>query len=162
MANYNRTKLRSIDNTIANQYLVEGVNSGSTAMLAITFSFRGRNRLSPIGDLENNHQIYIDTTDPGVGYSVDGGQTPQLIYPYANTYIALNSTIAVEVLLNASEIKIYCRETRKFATNITVNSSTEIGFDAPAYSGAPGAVTLVLCTPYGWANFPFEYQNGAP
>ena len=162
MANYNRTRLRSIDNTFANQYLVEGGAPGSTGILAITFSFRGRNRLSPIGDLENNHQIYIDTADPGVGYSIDGGQTPQLIYPYSNTYIALNSTIANEVLLDANDIKIYCRQTRKFATNITVNSSTEIGFDAPSYGGAPGAVTLVLSTPYGWTDFAFEYQNGAP
>ena len=162
MANYNRIKLRSIANTFVNQYLVEGGAPGSTGFLSITFSFRGRNRLSPIGDLENNHQIYIDTTDPGVGYSIDGGETPQLLYPYANTYVALNSTIANEVLLDASEIKIYCRQTRKFATNITVNSSTEIGFDAPSYAGAPGAVTLVLCTPYGWTDFAFEYQNGAP
>lgn len=162
MANYNRTKLRSINSNVANSYPNPGTVDASTGAYAITFFFRGRNCLSPIGDLENNHQIYVDTVDPGIGWSIDGGQTPQIIYPLSNVYTALNSTVSNEVLLNANDIKIYCRQTRKFATNITVNSTTEIGFNAPTYVGAPEIVTLVLCTPCGWTDFAFEYQNGAP
>ena len=153
MANYNRTRLRPIDNTIANLYLSNGTLE-STGSLAISFSFRGRNCLSPIGDLENNNLVAIDTIDPGVGFT--GGATLQNIYPVKDL-INLDGS-----MLLPSLIKIFIGLPKKYAT-----SSTNSGFGDPITFNSPTSLTagstyIVMCTPFGYQNYNFTYTDDAP
>ena len=154
MANYNRTRLRPIDNTIANSYLDSQGNLNTTGDYARSFSFRGRNCLSPVGDLEDNNFVTIDSISPGTGFT--GGVTSQDINFYKD-YLSLNGEY-----LDPSLIKIFIGVSKKYATT-TQNGD----FGAYATFNAPTAATagttyIVVCTPFGYQNFDFTYSDDAP
>ena len=154
MANYNRTRLRSIDHTIQNSYLNSQGDLDTTYNLARTFSFRGRNCLSPIGDLENNNLVGIDSIYTGTGFT--GGNTSQDIN-FTRDYINLNGDFLDPLLM-----KVFIGVSKKYVTPYQNGDfGTYASFFAPT-AGTAGATYIVLCTPFGYQNFSFAYSNDAP
>lgn len=156
MANYNRTRLRSINNNITNEYLLSSGGIATTGVNAITFSFRGRNRLSPVGDLENNNMIYVDTLDPEEAFR--GGGTVHLCYPLARDFYSLDN----ETPLAPSEISFFINASRKYGTNKTaldVFGGNPVNFTSPSHTSNV-TTSLVVCTPFGYHTYtPFIYTN---
>ena len=154
MANYNRTRLRSIDNTVANSYLTADGTPESTGSLARTFSFRGRNCLSPIGDLENNNLVLLDSVEPAIGWT--GGSTGQSLQ-FVKDLINLDGS-----MLSITLIKIFIAGTTKYVTAVTNGGFGDpVTFNAPAY-GTIGTYSIVVCTPFGYYNNTFSYSNIQP
>lgn len=155
MENYNRTRLRSINQTVANAYLPATGGAGSTGDYARTFSFRGRSRLSPATWLENNNLQQIDTLDPAIGFT--GGGTVNSAYGSVGDWLSLDGN-----LMPASEIVFFIGSNKAYVT-----ATSNFGFGAGVEFTAPAAsatVTyLIMCTPYGYTtqNY-FEYSNIAP
>ena len=162
MANYNRTRLRPIDNTIANLYLDPQGNLNNTGAYARSFSFRGRNCLSPVGDLENNNMIYVDTLTPATAFR--GGGTVHSCIPLGRDFYSSDN----ETLLAPSEISFFINVSGKYGTNKTAidEFGGPVTFTSPSHaSGGPLNVTtsVVVCTPFGYHTYtPFTYTKNAP
>ena len=153
MANYNRTRLRSIDHTIQNSYLNSQGDLDTTYNLARTFSFRGRNCLSPIGDLENNNNVAIDSIYTGEG-SIFTGLTQDI--NFLKDLINLNGEY-----LNPELMKVFIGVSRKY---VTPSQNGDFGpfatFIAPQHSSVV-TTYIVVSTPFGYQNFDFFYTNNA-
>lgn len=153
MANYNRTRLRSIDHTIQNSYLNSQGDLDTTYNLAHTFSFRGRNCLSPIGDLENNNNVAIDSIYTGEG-SIFTGLTQDI--NFLKDLINLNGEY-----LNPELMKVFIGVSRKY---VTPSQNGDFGqfatFIAPQHSSVV-TTYIVVSTPFGYQNFDFFYTNNA-
>ena len=157
MENYNRTRLRSINNTIANAYLPPAGGSGSTGDYARTFSFRGRSRLSPVTFLENNNLQAIDTMDPSFGFT--GGNVDQYVYGSNGDWVSLDGTP-----MPASEIVFFIGVSKKYITASQTNDGfgSAVMFTVPLYA-TPVVTYIIMCTPYGYTSkWDFEYTNIAP
>lgn len=155
MENYNRTRLRSINQTAANAYLTAAGTVGSTGGYARTFSFRGRSRLSPATWLENNNLQQIDTLDPAIGFT--GGGTVNSAYGSNGDWLSLDGN-----LMPASEIVFFIGSNKKYAT-ATSNFGFGAGVEFTAPTGSAGVTSVIMCTPYGYTiENAFEYSNIAP
>lgn len=154
MENYNRTRLRSINQTVGNSYLTADGGSGSTGDYARTFSFRGRSRLSPATWLENNNLQQIDTLDPAIGFT--GGGTVNTAYGAIGDWVSLDGSI-----MPVSEIVFFIGSNKKYVT-ATSNIGSNAGVEFTAPTGSVGVTYVVMCTPYGYVENAFEYSNIAP